>query len=499
MSDSLNRSVKAGVVWVAAERGALQALHLLGTVVLARLLTPADFGVIALATLPTGLATRLVQFGFGMALIQRDTIRPDHVSTMFVITLVINGLLTLLFVLAAPYIGAYFDNPLVGDVLMVMSSTFLIRCVAVCPSALLRRAMNFQAMAVSSVLDAAVKIVLATFLAFQNFGVWSLVYGELAGAVTQKVYLILVSGWRPSISVTRAAVSDLFGFGLGISAKSTLIYLTDRADNFVVGKWLGTASLGLYEKAYNLMDLPVKELSDRMKAVLFPAFSRIHQDQGRLRAAYRKTALSSSVLCLPIFGTLGILAPQIIQVVYGAQWGGTVVPFQILCLAGLPRILTQITGSVINATGSVRQEVVQRSLMLILLVVGAIGGIRWGIVGVAVAVTLVNLVTFALIVLLLRRVSTITLGDVVGPQVVPLAATVVLLGVEKGLQVFAVQTVGLHPVAALVWSSGIGVLAYLTALYLMRGAALTALLEELRADFQLVLGRLSPGLVNRAR
>lgn len=498
-TSGLNRAVKAGAAWVVAERGALQFLNLAGGVVLARLLAPSDFGVMALAFLVTGLATRLLYMGFGMALVQRETIRPDHVSTMFVMALVINSVLFLGVLLIAPYAGAYFHNPLVGDILALMSFTFVIRSFAVCPTALLRRRMDFRARATGSIIDSVVKLMAAVVLALAGFGAWSLAYGELSGAVAEKVYLIVASGWRPGVRVTRSAFADLFGFGAGISLKSSVIFLSERVDNFIVGKWLGTASLGLYERAYNLMDVPVRELAARMNVVLFPAFSRIQQEPGRLRAAYRKTVLSLSVVCYPIFGSLIVLAPEFIEVVYGRKWLGAILPFQILCLAGLPRVLAQVTGSLINAMGSVGREVMARGVALVLLLGGALIGSRWGIAGVAAAVALVNLGTLALIVFLVQRVSPITLKDVLQPQATPFRATIALVVSAAATKSASMTLVGMPALLALPTTFGAGILAYAVVLYLKRDEPLMELLGELRRDVQPLVDRLWRVRPRRAR
>ncbi len=496
MAKDLGRAVKTGVVWVLFERGALQFLNVLASVVLARLLSPSDFGVMGISFLITGLATRLLYTGFG--LVQRETLRPDHISTMFVVNLAVNGFLCLAVFTAAPYVGAYFGSELVGDVLRVMSLTFVIRAFVVCPTALLRRRMDFRTRTIGSILDSVVKLALAVLLAFLDFGVWSLAYGELGGALVEKGYLIAASGWRPSLVVTRAALVDLFGFGVGISFKSTLIYLSDRVDNFIVGKSLGTASLGLYEKAYRLMDLPVRELSARMNVVLFPAFARMQGSPARLGTAYRKTVLSMSIFCYPIFGSLIVLAPQLIPLIYGPQWGATILPFQILCLAGVPRVLTQVTSSLINATGSVGREVWRRAVVLLLLLGGALAGSRWGIVGVAVAVALVNLVTLTLILLLARRVCSITMQHVFGPQLRPLVAALGLVGVQAAAGILVVDLWGASGFWVVPAGLAAGGLAYFGVLYLIRDDELQGLFEELRKDVRALLARVPLDLVRRS-
>ena len=224
MKEELNRAVKRGIGWAILERGTLQTLNFTSSVILARLLLPRDFGIMGIAILCTGLATRLMQFGFGMALIQRETIRPDHVSALFVITMLINGVICVGLIAASPFVGTYFHDPMAGTVLAVMSWNFLIRAIGVCPNAILRRRLDFRIMSTGSIIDAVVKLSLAVILAFRGMGVWSLVIGELVGGAAGKIYQAVGARWVPSLRTTRAAIRDLIGFGAGISVKSTFIY-----------------------------------------------------------------------------------------------------------------------------------------------------------------------------------------------------------------------------------------------------------------------------------
>lgn len=493
MAEALNRSVKRGVAWVVVERVVLQTLNLFTGVVLARLLTPTDFGIIGLATLFTGLASRLVQFGFGMALVQRETIRKEHISAMFMLTLGINTVIWLGLTVASPSVGRYFQNPLVGSVLAVMAFNFLIRAIGICPSALLRRAMNFKVITYGSIIDYTVNLGVAIVLAWKGFGVWSLAYGGLSGALAEKIYLFWAARWWPSLKTDREAVKDLFGFGVGVSFKSTLIYLFENADNWIVGKNLGPAALGFYEKAYNLMNMPVRELSARMNSVLFPAFARIHKERGRLRAAFQKTLLSLSLISYPIFASLIVLAPELIRVLYGPQWIRSIVPFQILCVAGLPRIVTQVTSATINASGIVTPEVSRRAIVFVLLVVGALIGSHWGLVGVATAVALVNFLAGVMIWILLTRLSAIALPDLFLAQRLPLLASLALIAVSLGTRAALAAMGRTEPILVLVLAGPLGAIAYGAVLFLLRDEPLKALAAEFGRDLKPLVARFIPG------
>jgi PST family polysaccharide transporter len=487
---NLNRAVKAGTAWLMLERGGIQLLTLVASMILARLLAPQDFGVFGVALMFTGLSTRLAKFGFGMAFVRLPAIRPDHVAALFVISLVTNGLITLGLLAASPFVGTFFRSPLAGQVLAVMSLNFLVRCLGGCPSALLRRRLDFRSTTLGGITDGMVKLVVSCALAFQGFGVWSLVLAELVGGLSEKLFLIRASGWRPSLRASRAAIRDLFGFGMGISLKSTFTYMTENVDNFVIGRYLGLAPLGFYEKAYRLMNLPVAEISSRLNAVLFPVFARIHDDGGRLRAALRKTVLTLTLAGYPLFATLVVLGPQLIAIMYGPAWTAAIVPFQILCLVGPMRIMTNLASSVINASGSIGPEVRRRALLFVLLIVAVVTG-AWqgGINGAAAGVAVVNVIGALMMLTLLCRVSGVRLvGDLWSPQALPLAGAAILALVAYGCREWAIAR-GLGDFGVVALAAPAGGLAYLAVLVLARTKPLVALMRELRTDLGPVLAR----------
>ena len=217
---------------------------------------------------------------------------------------------------------------------------------------MLRRGRGFKILSLSNVIDAFVDVCVSVVFAVLGFGVWSLVYGALTGALVSNLYLVYASGWRPSLRVTRAAFKEMFGFGMGVTISELLTDAADRGANFVIGKVLGTAALGYFEKAQSLMNRPLRDLGKRTQRVLFPVFARIRHEQGRFRAAVRRTVMSVSLIGYPLFVTLIVLAPQVVYVLLGSQWGVAVVPFQILCITGVPRLILQVVVMATYVTGS---------------------------------------------------------------------------------------------------------------------------------------------------
>jgi len=489
MSDNFNRDVKTGMIWGVLERGGVQFCKFLASIALARHLSPDDFGVLGLAVIFTGVSGSVSNLSFGMAIIQRDDVRPDHFATLFVTQLVMNGAVCLALILISPHVGAYFGNPLVGSVLAVSALNFLIRVLGGCPSAMLRRGRGFRILSLSNVLDAFIDVCVSVVLAVLGFGVWSLVFGALSGALVSNLYLVRASGWRPSLRVTRQAFKELVGFGMGVSISEFLTDAADRGANFVVGKVLGTAALGYFEKGQSLMNRPVRDLGRRAQRVLFPVFARIRNDQGRFRAAVRRTIQAVSLIGYPLFVSLIVLAPQVISILFGSQWDAAVLPFQILCITGLPRLILQVLVMATYVTGSSRYEMKRRTVMAVLTLAGSIVGVRWGLPGVATAVTLVSLAGLASGMWQVQRLGLLRpLADVLKPQSIPLAGAILMIVAERAAQAWT-QSIGFNALAVMAVSLPIGAGAYLAAIAVMRDEGLTRLISELKGDLLPVTAR----------
>ena len=493
--DGLSRAVKRGVAWSAAERAGIQFINIGSSIALARLLSPADFGVLGMSRVFTALSTRLLHVGFGSALIRQPQIRDDHLSTLFVLSLLLNSFACVSLIALSPFASRYFDNQQVGAVLRWMSLVFILRAFGAVPYSLLRRRMDFRATAVSNAVDAIVRTLTAVTLGFLGYGVWALVAGELGGSFAARVYLAYRVRWRPSLRVTRSATKDLFTFGAGMSVSATVSYAAENVDNFMVGKFLGMGSLGFYEKSFNLMTLPAAEIAGRLRGVLFPAFARIQHDTGRFRAAFRKSALTVSLVSYPVFVTLAVLGLPLMTLMYGPRWVPAALPFQVLCVCGPFRVLTSISSSAINAAGSVMPEARRRAAVLAMLGPAVWIGLHWGLVGVAAAVATCTIVGFFLVSFNLRRICNVRFTDLVVPQRAAFLAAAAM-GAAEYLMLQWARSHHLPDAVVVVTVTCLGGIVYALVLAVIADVATRRLFWELVDDATPLLRRV-PWLGNR--
>jgi PST family polysaccharide transporter len=455
-----------GVAWTLSGRGLILLAHFGGTIILARLLEPEDFGVYGIALIFSGLATRFGNLGFGLALIQKKEIHAGHISSLFTVNLGIFWCIAGMLFLCSSAVGKVFDLSLVGDVLKVLSFTFLFTPFSSVARAIMQRKMDFKGTSVADLSDHVTAVLVALALAYLGYGVWSLVGALVSGSLVSTLVLLYFSGWKPIPKYDHNAMKDLYSFGIGMFFKNLITYSSDKVDYFIIGLQLGPAAVGFYEKAFNLMEIGVKELGNKVSPVLFSAFSKMDNDAERIKKAYGKILLTMSIVIFPIFFGLCVVAGPFITVVYGSKWIPCVLPLQILCLAGIMRMELRVASTVLNAMGQVSFEVRRRGIALVLLAAGCSLGSQWGIIGVALAVTIViSMMTVSIIGFMVQQLQ-VSWGDVVGPQLPALYGSFFMVGIVLILQGLLEGFIPQYSIAMLFTNIGIGALSYAGFFYL---------------------------------
>jgi len=364
-------------------------------ILLARLLPPVDFGIVALTLVVTGLAQPLGDLGIGSAVVQRRDLTPRHIRAAFTFSAVIGFVITGVLVLAAPLIAVLVRDARVTPVLQVLSLGFAIQGISVVAAGLLRRRLDFRHLfyidTVSYVLGYGIA---AVALAVLGFGVWSLVWGSLVQTMLSSNWQLIAARHPTRPVVAGRELGELLSYGAGAGANSMVNYLAVNADNFIVGRLLGATSLGLYARAYNLMNLPYVYVASVLSGVLFPAFAQIQDDIARLRRGYLTMTSLTAMVAGPSMAALVIAAPFLVPALYGPKWAGVVFPLQILCAAGYFRSLYHVGGIVAQSVGRVYSELQRQVGYAILVVIGAIVGSAFELRGVAAGVGLAILFMF---------------------------------------------------------------------------------------------------------
>jgi PST family polysaccharide transporter len=388
-SRSLGARTVNAVQWRFAGAAAAALSQLGSSIVLARLLAPEDFGVMALTWIVIGLLRPLSDLGLGNAVVQRATLSERHIRVAFTLACLLGLGLAVVVYAAAPVCATLLQNPQVTGILRLLALGFAVQGTAVVSSALLRRQLDFR---VLFFIDVGSYIggfaVVAIVLALSGFGVWSLAAGTLVQIVVAAVAqsLFVRHSARPLLATTE--LSELLNFGIGGTAVALVNYVALNGDNFIVGRWGGAGPLGLYTRAYNLMNLPFSHVSNVISTVLFPALAQVQHEPERLQRAYLLLTQLVGTVAGPVMVAMAVAAPHLIPMLYGPQWLGAIPALQVLCCAGYFRALYHIGGVLAQSAGYVYAELLRQVVYAMIVVLGAWVGLRYGLTGVATGVGL---------------------------------------------------------------------------------------------------------------
>jgi len=383
-ADLKGRSVRGGLLTLISQ-GSQFVLQTVSTVALARLLVPADFGLVAMVTAVTGLASAFADFGLSEATIQRKKITHEQVSTLFWINMGIGLLLTLITAGTGPILAKFYREPRLVAIALLSSLNFFIGGLRVQPNALLKRQMRFSALAFRDILANAVGIPVAIIMAWRGAGYWALVALPLMVNLAQMIASWLLVRWRPGLPRRDSEVGSMLVFGGNVSLSYLIFNLNRSFDSALIGRYWGAAPLGLYSRAYNLLMLPVRQLSTPAGNVAVPAFSRLQDDPERFARYYLRAVGLIVWITAPIFGFLFVAARPVIVLVLGAKWVEAAPVFQILVISALGQLFMESTVWLFISTGQ------SARLLKLLLIVSPIIlcsfaiGLPFGIKGVALS------------------------------------------------------------------------------------------------------------------
>ncbi|WP_426112983.1 lipopolysaccharide biosynthesis protein [Massilia sp. PWRC2] len=377
--------------WVALSQGARVVSQLVSMTVLARLLAPDAYGLMALAAIVTNLAYLFRDMGTGAALIQAATVSPRMASTVHWTNIALGLLIGVAIAISAPLTAQVFREPQLATVLLLLAVVFPITGAAVVHQALLERDSKFAVVAGAEVAAALVGVGVALLLAWRGAGVFSLVGQMIASTVVSTTIISVRSTFRPDRHWQLAEFKAIARFSGNLSLFNVVLYISRNADSMVVGRMLGTVALGGYAMAYRLMLFPLQNMTFVVARVLFPVMSRKQGDTAEVVALYLRALGFIAFLSAPLMAGLFALRAPFVQVMLGERWQASVVLLAWLAPVGFIQSLVSSTGTVLMARGCT-DLMLRLGLVGAVLQVGAVAiGARWGVEGVAAGYLVANL------------------------------------------------------------------------------------------------------------
>jgi O-antigen/teichoic acid export membrane protein len=447
----------SGMSWKLTTQVVTQATRIGVAILLARLMSPFEFGVAGLALVFAPLA--YVFTDLGAALVQqRDQTENDR-STAFWTSLAVGTVITLLGIAAAGPIARFYGEPEVQNLFIVLSASFVVTAATTTHSALLHRALAFRQIELANMISVIGASAVAVTVALLGGGAWAIVLQLVGGAVLLFCLLWVFDPWRPHFRYSWASLRSIASFTAHNTGANLLHYFERNTDNLLIGRFLGPSALGLYSIAYNLMLYPVTRLADPVHQVLFPLLSRIQDDDARVARVWLRVTRSVAAIVAPLMVGLVILAPEFIRVLLGAKWDGAVPIVQILALAGLVYAVRIASTSVLLATGRARALFHFSLVSAVVLVTGFAITVQWGVNAVAASFTASFVVLTPVLVWLAARAVGSSLR-VYAVNLLPVTAATVIMTVVVILARHALLQAGASALVVLLLATAVGAAVY---------------------------------------
>jgi O-antigen/teichoic acid export membrane protein len=477
------RSLRGGSATMIGQ-GMKFVLQTTSALVLARLLLPEDFGLVAMVMAITRFAQQFRDFGLSAATIQKEEITHPQVSTLFWFNAGLSACITLLAMGLSPLIATFYGDGRLTWIAVVLSLMFLLSGLAVQHQALLRRQMRFRALMIVDIVAQLFGFAVAVVGAMIGMRHWALVVAKLAAPLAILVGVWTACGWRPGAPRRGTGVRPLLAFGGNLTGFNVINYFARNLDKILIGRAFGSIVLGIYDKAYSLLMMPIANIRGPVNAVSIPALSRLQDDPQRYRRYYCKVMTLIAFLSMPLMAFCFVVADDLVRVLLGPNWIGVEDYLRILALAGFIQPVIFTNGSVYVSMGQTDRMLRWGVWNSIATMAGFVAGMPWGAMGMAVGYTVVNYAMLWPTLWHMCRRSAVRAGDFVESVWRPATASLVSASI-----VFLLRPVLPEPTAYTPFLIGTGLfpIFYLLAWAVLPGGR--AHLRELIDYVNIVLAR----------
>lgn len=364
-----------------------------GTAVLARLLVPDDFGLVAMIVSVTGIAHILKDFGLSLAVVQRPHLTHEQASCLFWITIAMGLATALIVAVTGPLLSLLLHDARLSVISPAMGLSFLFGSIGSQHQALLRRHMRFGAIGVIELLSGLLSYLVAIGLALISAGYWALVFQQVSAFAFMSVISWILCSWRPGRIAWEPTVKGMIGFGGNMTGVNLLNYLGRNLDNVLVGRFCGAVVLGLYSKAYQLLLLPIWQINTPMLSAVTPALSRLQFEPQRFKQLYLKSIMAIVTVGMPVVVFMFVRAEEVVLVALGRDWVGAVPLFRLLSPCAFMDTFNIAGGLLLTTLGQTQRQIRLSVVSALILVVGFCVGIRWGAEGIAIALSIIVVTT----------------------------------------------------------------------------------------------------------
>jgi O-antigen/teichoic acid export membrane protein len=435
MKDFKERVIRGGFAKVCAQ-GANFALRIGSLMVLARLLSPKDFGMVGMVTAVTGVLNLFRDFGLSSAAVQRVNVSHEQSSTLFWINLGVGAVLSSMLMAMAPVVVRFYHEPLLFWVTIVLATGFLINAAGVQHSALLQRQMRFTTLASLDITSLILSIAVGIGMALRGFGYWSLVGMTLAAPLVSTIGLWFTSTWIPGPPRSEVGMRSMMRFGGTVTLNGLVVYVAYNLEKVLLGHYWGAEAVGLYGRSFQLISIPTDNLNSSVGEVAFPALSRVKDDPPRFRSYFLKGYSLVLALTFPVTIACALFANDLIHVLLGPKWNGAAIIFRLLAPTILIFALINPLGWLLVSLGLVGRSLKIACVLAPMVIAGYVVGMPYGPKGVAFGYSAMLLVWLVPHIAWCVHGTPVSFKDIVVTVSRPLFSGLVAAAVAFGVQFF---------------------------------------------------------------
>ncbi len=386
---NLGRKALVAVGWNALQLWGYNLVGLGVFVVLGRLLSPDDFGLVACAVTIIWFMRIVVDAGFTRLLVQRSELDRIHADTAFWTAALLGVFFTVVTIAAAPAFAALYSQPRLTNLVRALSPVFIFAALDSTPTALLQRQLRYRTLAIRRLIASAISAVVAIVVAANGGGAWALVAQQLVLEGLAVAGLWFVTSWRPAMRFARAAFRELLTFGGQWSLFRIFAFLGSNVDNFLIGVVLGPVALGYYVIAYRVFVVLNELFAETITNVALPTFSRLKDDHSELNGVFYRSSALAAAVALPAYAGLAIVATDLVPTIFGAKWNPSAAVLELLTLAGVAQAMLAFSSSYVVAIGLIKRELSWTIVLTAAEVMGFGIAVHFGITAVAGALSVV--------------------------------------------------------------------------------------------------------------
>lgn len=471
-------SVINALGWTAGGKIVSQFLSFGIGIILARLLSPDAFGLLAMMMVFTGFASLLTDVGLGSALVQKKDVTDAHYSTVFWTNVGLGFALALIVFYASPSIAQFYGREELTDIGRILSLQFIINAVALVPRIRLVKSLTFSVLATADFVGMVVAGIAAIVMAEKGYGHYALAWQSLIVIAVALVIVWFYSRWLPDWSYSKSALGDLLSFSAFNFFNRIVQFFSQQLDKLLTGRFLGGEAVGLLDKAQSMMLFPLRNISHTVGSVMFPALSQVQEEKSRVGSIYKRSTHSIALITFPMMAGMFAVADTFVLGVLGAHWEGIIPILRVLCIAGLANSIVTIVGSVYLSQGEARLMFLVTLYTRPLAIAGVVAGLyAGGVIGVVVGATIASYINSVITLHVAGKLIDLTVGDLLAPLFktlllsVAMGGSVYLIGdlmsFQNSLLTFFVQVLS-------------GSLIYLALIIVFRPPALDDILELIR-------------------